>query len=280
VSASFVRRLLTFLAIFSAVFIAVSATAPIALAAPRTQSESANTAPLSIREEALRENSTVDTKAYRKSIQASEAQQANVESFLKLEDPAIELRDRPWLWLFSFKVESLKPEGSGHVADTRYPLNTYGAGVMPSIDFGMLYNAFEKSSLHWTTGLGAHAGIMSQTTEVHSSSGYVYKDARLNTTVVSGVWHNRISLQSAPKWTALVNPEYGVINYTQSSVSSSLANFSQQNSFWGLGLGAEYAVSRKWNLAAQFMHRTASAGDVAVSDIQNDNLEIGTTVVW
>ncbi|MGZ3743869.1 MAG: hypothetical protein ACXWRA_08460, partial [Pseudobdellovibrionaceae bacterium] len=49
---------------------------------------------LSLRALAVKENKSIDAKAYRKTIRASETQQANVASFLKLQDPAPELRDR------------------------------------------------------------------------------------------------------------------------------------------------------------------------------------------
>jgi hypothetical protein len=235
---------------------------------------------MSTREEALQENSTLNEKSYRKTIHASEAQQANVESFLKLEDPSLELRDRAWLWNFSFRIQSLQPMGTGKVATSNFDLASYGRSLMPSLELGMLMEVMQRPSMTWTSGLSARAGASTQSTKLMGSNGYVYDDARLNTMILSGVWNNRLSMAALKNWILLLEPEIGAINYTQTASGTDLANFSQQNSFWGMGLGVEYVVNKKWGLVAEYKRRTAGTADIAKSNIQNDNYEIGTSVVW
>lgn len=257
----------------------LAATPLLAVAAPASSASSSSTA-RSIREEAVRENSTINEKTYRKTIRASEAQDANVESFLKLEDPSLELRNRAWLWTFEFKVQTFAPIGTARVATSRFDLSGYGESLLPSIELGAMIEVMDRPSVRWSSGLAAYAGIASQTTALRSSTGFVYQDARLNTTVLSGVWNNRLSSPKAPNWTALVNPEIGAINYTQTAPNSSFANFSQQNGFWGLGLGVEYAVNEKWGIVGEYRRRTANAENIAQTNIPTNNFEIGTSVVW
>jgi opacity protein-like surface antigen len=235
---------------------------------------------MSTREEALKENSSIDEKAYKKTIQASSAQQANVGSFLKLEDPSPELRNRSWLYNFAFKLQGFTPLGVGQVSDTSLNLQSYGSTVMPSIEFGFLKTAMQNDAWTWNTGLAAHAGYTSQKTNLVTPSGYSFDDARLNSGLISAVWTNRINNFNASNWSALVSPEYGIINYTQTASNNSLANFSQQNEYWGLALGAEYALSKKWGVLSQYSFRQASAAKREFSDLQNNNFEIGTSVVW
>lgn len=261
---------------FASVLLIVSSTvwaAPKAL--PKAPAE-----PLSLRTEAVKENQSIDEKAYKKTLQASEAQQANVSSFLKLQDPTPELRDRPWLYTFAFKLQNLQPLGTGKVGDLRFDLESYGSSVMPSLEFGVLMNAIESKKLSWATGLTAHGGYMTQRTDLLTPSGYQYKDTRLTTTLLSAVWSNRFKPGFAPKLSFLLNPEIGFVNYTQTSLESSVANFAQQNNFWGMGLGAEYSFTRKWAVLAQYSYRTADAKNIETSNLQKNNVEIGTQVTW
>ncbi|WP_413288588.1 outer membrane beta-barrel protein [Bdellovibrio sp. HCB337] len=235
---------------------------------------------VSVREEALKENAHLDQKAYKKAIQASEAQQANVSSFLKLQDPTPELRNRPWLWTFAFKMQNMQPMGTGSVSNLTFDLESYGPSMMPSFEFGFLVNAIDAKYVSWSTGLSAHAGYMSQSTDLVTPGGFKYEDTRLTTTLVSAVWSHRFKPTKTPKFSVLINPEYGFVNYTQTNVESTLANFSQQNNYWGLGLGAEYSFTRKWAVLAQYAYRDASEKAAVSSGLQKDNFEIGTQVTW
>lgn len=234
----------------------------------------------SLREEAVKENKSIDEKAYKKTIQASEAQQANVSSFLKLQDPTPELRNRPWLWTFAFKMQNLQPLGTGKVANYDFDLDSYGSGLMPSLDFGFLIEAIQGSRASWSTGLSVHGGYMSQKTDLVAPNGFTFSDTRLTTTLLSAVWNHRVKTGFAPKLSFLVNPELGFVNYTQTNNSSTLANFSQQNNFWGVGVGAEYAFTPKWALLAQYSYRDAEAKKAETSNLQKNNVEIGTQVTW
>lgn len=234
----------------------------------------------SLRDEAIKENQALDAKAYKKTIQASEAQSANVSSFLKLQDPTPELRNRPWLWSFAFKLQSLQPQGIGKMTGMDFDLDNYGTSIMPSMEFGFLVDTIERDSVSWATGLGVYGGYMSQKTNLITPNGYQYQDTRLTTTLVSAVWNNRIKPGFAPKMNFLLNPEYGFVSYTQTSTESSLANFSQQNNFWGIGAGAEYFFNNKWAVVAQYVYRDANASNEETSNVQKNNLEIGTQVTW
>jgi opacity protein-like surface antigen len=77
-----------------------------------------------------------------------------------------------------------------------------------------------------------------------------------------------------------LNPEIGFVSYTQTSAESSVANFAQQNNFWGLGFGAEYSFTRKWAVLAQFSYRNADAKNLEISNLQKNNLDIGTNITW
>ncbi len=234
----------------------------------------------STRAMAVKENKSLDEKSYKKAIQASESQQANVSSFLKLQDPTPELRDRPWLYTFAFKIQSLQPLGTGTVGDLAFALDSYGTGLMPSLEFGFLINAIDGQKLSWASGLAAQAGYMVQKTDLVTPTGYQYKDTRLTTTLVSALWNNRFKPSFAPNLSFLLNPEIGFVNYTQTNTESSLANFNQQNNFWGVGLGAEYFFTHKWAVLAQYNYREANAKNLETSDLQKNNLEIGTQVAW
>ncbi len=237
-------------------------------------------AELSPRELAIQENSSIDQKAYKKTIQASDAQQANVQSFLKLQDPAPELRNRPWLWTFAFKLQSFKPLGTGRVSSATFALEDYGASTMPSIEVGFLLNALKKQNVSWSSGLAAHIGYLTQKTQLVTPNGYNFDDARLNTGLLSLIWNNRLALEQAPKWSFLASPEFGLVNYTQTAIKSTLANFTQQNSFFGLGVGLEYAVSKKWGVVGPYSYRQSAPARSATTDLQKNNFEIGTSVIW
>lgn len=250
------------------------------LAAPKVQKKKPSKDSVSVRAIAEQENRSIDEKAYKKTIQASEAQQANVSSFLKLQDPTPELRDRPWFWTFAFKMQNLRPMGTGAVANYVFDLDSYGPGMMPSLEYGFLVNAVEGQQLSWATGLSAHAGYMMQKTDLVAPSGYVFADTRLATTLVSVVWGNRFKPGFAPKWSLLVNPEIGFVNYTQTSLNSALTNFSQQNRFLGMGLGLEYSFTHKFALMAQYSYRNADTKNAKSSNLQKNNLEVGTQITW
>lgn len=237
-------------------------------------------AEVSVRATAVKENQYINQKAYKKTIQASEAQQAQISSFLKLQDPTPELRNRPWLWTFAFKMQSLQPKGTGSVSDLTFDLQSYGKSLMPSFEFGFLINAADTKYFNWFTGLSAHAGYMSQSTDLVTPGGFTYKDTRLTTTLASLVLSQRLKPQGATNLSFLVNPEFGLVSYTQTNVESSSANFSQQSNYWGLGLGAEYTFNRKWAVLAQYAFRETNATGAASTDLQKDNLEIGTQVTW
>lgn len=262
----------------SAVLLTSSLTA---FAAPKSKT-AATPAPeeTSIRDEAIKENKSIDQKAYKKAIQASEAQQANVSSFLKLQDPTPELRNRPWLWTFAFKAQTLQPLGTGKAATYNFDLDSYGTGVMPSLEFGFLVNTVEGKNVTWASGLSAHGGYMSQKTDLVAPNGFTFNDTRLTTTLVSAVWENRFKPSFAPKIGFLLNPEIGFVNYTQTNNDSTLANFSQQNNYWGIGLGAEYSFNPKWAVLAQYSYRDAEAKKSETSNLQKNNVEIGTQVTW
>jgi opacity protein-like surface antigen len=234
----------------------------------------------SVRETALKENQSIDKKAYKKTIQATESQQANVASFLKLQDPTPELRDRPWLYTFALKLQSLQPLGTGKVGDMIFDLNRYGTGLMPSLEFGFLIDVADKKKFSWASGLSAHAGYMNQKTNLVTPIGYQYKDTRLTTSLISAIWNNRFRLGFAPEVSLLLNPEVGFVNYTQTNTESSIANFNQQNNYWGLSLGAEHSFTRKWAVLAQYSYREASAKNIKTSNLQKNNIEIGTQVTW
>jgi len=252
-----------------------------ATAAPKSSNKVKAPEPvLSVRAEAVKENKSIDEKSYRKTIQASEAQQANVSSFLKLQDPTPELRDRPWLWTFAFKMQNLQPLGNGKVANYDFDLESYGSGLMPSLEFGFLYETIHATHVTWFTGLSAHAGYMSQKTDLVAPNGFNFSNTRLTTSLLSAVWNHRLKPSIAPKVSFLVNPEIGFVNYTQTNNSSTLTNFSQQNNFWGVGVGAEYAFNPKWALLAQYSYREAEAKKSETSNLQKDNIEIGTQVTW
>lgn len=237
-------------------------------------------AELSPRELAIQENSSIDQKAYKKTIQASEAQQADVQSFLKLQDPTPELRNRPWLWILAFKLQSFKPLGIGQVSNATFALADYGSSIMPSIEVGFLLNALKKQGLLWSSGLATHFGYLTQKTQLLTPSGYNFDDARLNTGLLSLVWINRLNIEQAPKWSLLASPEVGLVNYTQTAINSTLANFTQQNTFFGLGIGLEYAVSKKWGVVGQYSYRQRDSARSTTTDLQKNNFEIGTSVIW
>lgn len=249
-------------------------------AAPKAKKAKTPEAPVSVRTLAEQENRSIDVKAYKKTIQASEAQQANVSSFLKLQDPTPELRNRPWFWTFAFKMQSLRPLGTGKVANYAFDLQDYGPTLMPSLEYGLLVNAMEGAKVSWATGLSAHVGYMAQKTDLVAPSGFIFNDTRLTTTLVSAVWGNRFKPGFAPKVNFLLNPEIGFVNYTQTSIDSSLTNFSQQNNFLGLGTGIEYSFTRKMAMLAQYSYREATAKNAQASDLQKHNLEIGTQITW
>ncbi|MGZ3795609.1 MAG: hypothetical protein ACXVB1_04555 [Pseudobdellovibrionaceae bacterium] len=234
---------------------------------------------LSLRALAVKENKSIDAKAYRKTIRASETQQANVASFLKLQDPAPELRDRPWLYTFALKFQNLQPLGRGKISDLTYNLDSYGTGLMPSLEFGFLVELMENSKVSWASGLSGHVGYMAQRIDLITPNGYQFKNTRLITSLMSAVWKHRMRPSFAPKMNFLLNPEIGFVNYVQSNMESSLANFTQQNNFWGLGLGAEYSFTPKLTLLVQYSYREALSIE-KISSLQKDNLEIGTQVTW
>ena len=235
---------------------------------------------LSTREEALKETSSIDEKSYKKTIQASEAQQANVKSFLNLQDPTPELRDRPWLWSFALKMQSFQPQGLGRVSNTTFELSDYGNTVMPSVQVGFLVTPLRNDIWNWDSGLAGHVGYSAQTTNLITPSGYSFDDARLTSGLVSLVWNNRITNLRASKWSAIVAPEFGIVNYTQTATNNAQANFNQQNEYLGAGLGLEYAFSKKWGAVVQYSYRQASGSKKAQTDLQTNNFEVGTSVVW
>lgn len=238
-----------------------------------------STPEMSVRDEAILENESIDQKAYKKTIRASEAQQANVSSFLKLKDPTPELQQRSWLWDMGFKLQTLKPSGYARVEDLGVNLDSYGSGLMPSLDLGILVPMTPQAATQWSTGPGVSAGYMTQKTTLVSPSGYQFSDTRLSTSLLSLVWKNQFRDTSHPRWSYLVNPAFGEISYSQGNPQSSLANFTQHSGFFGLGLGVDYSVSRQWGLLAEYDYRDIS-GAAQGLQIQKDNFEIGTTVTW
>ncbi|KHD87488.1 MAG: hypothetical protein OM95_14395 [Bdellovibrio sp. ArHS] len=208
-------------------------------------------------------------------VSASDAQ---VSGMLTLKDPRPEVVTRPWSYFAAFTGQTFQAEGNvtKEGAGT-FNLANNSQTFMPGIELGVLSHPLQTKALLWKFGLRAKAGFSSQETDVQLQSGYDIDDARLNTMIFSGGPLLTLSWEQLQWLSLTVSPQFGSVNYTQSS-SNDFAAFSKQAGFESWGYGLDFAFSKKWSVFTEWSQKNLKGSNEIA--LQRDNFELGTKVTW
>lgn len=208
---------------------------------------------------------------------ASDAQVAG--GYLTLKDPRPEIVGRAWKYFASLSVQNFQAEGSASndSAET-FDLGKNDSTVMPSIKLGAMTTPWATGPLNWQFGARGQASFASQETSGLLESGYQVDDARLNSTLLSVGPMLALSWQRLAWLSFTVSPQWGNLNYTQSS-SNDLAKFSKQASYEALHYGLDFQIGSKWSVFTEYSNRSLRDGNEQVA-IQANNFELGTKVQW
>jgi hypothetical protein len=238
-----------------------------------TLSTTAATAPSSMRDMAMAEAQVTG----KQQATATDAQVAS--GYLTLKDPRPEIVGRSWKYFASLSLQSFQAEGSASndSAET-FDLGKNDSTVMPTIKLGAMTTPWATGSLNWQFGARGQASFASQETSGILESGYQVNDARLNSTLLSVGPMLALSWQRLAWLSVTFSPQWGTINYTQSS-SNDLAKFSKQAGYESLNYGLDFQIGSKWSVFTEYSNRSLRDGNQQVA-IQANNFELGTKVQW
>lgn len=226
---------------------------------------------VSLKEQALLE-------ARQQGIPRSHATDAQVSGMLQLKNPRPEIITRTWLYFAGFSAQSFQAQGlTQKEGSGSFDLGRNPSTLMPGAEFGVHSPLKNWQSLAFRFGARAKAQFASQGTSVVLSSGYAIDDARLNTTVLSVGPQLSMQWQEIPRLFINVSPQFGSINYTQTSAND-FAKFSRNAGFSATSIGADFALNSKWLLGVEWTQRNLnSSNEIA---LQQDNIELGTKILW
>lgn len=232
--------------------------------------------PVSLREKALSES--IPEPASKSSAKAAVTDAQVNSSYLRLEDPRPKIITRNHKYNLGLQLTRWTPQGEAVLpAGTTMNLATTGSTVMPTVSFGFLRELHFTSQylLNWG---GAVAGAYSsQAANFTLPSGYKIEGSRLNTTIVKLLLPLQAKTADLKDLALTLTPQVGALNYTQAGVDS-LANFSKQTTFTGLGLEIAYNVDPNVALTLE----TISNQELGSQNIkvQSRQINLGTQVIW
>lgn len=228
---------------------------------------------LSIREQATQETSVVEGKNQSKSTDAA-------QGILSLNDPRMEVITRTWKYYISLSAQQFSPRGSAtNDYNSTVDLDGQSKTIMPALGFGFQTRDMQLNNVRLGFGLGAQFGYASQEVNFTMPNGYRIDDVRLNTTELSAQPFITLGAASWTKMDLVLGGAYGNIGYTQTS-SDRYAKFSKQASFWGASVGVDYHVNNNWTLLTKYTQKSLTSKSEDGIDVQANNIELGTKVLW
>ncbi|WP_413575472.1 hypothetical protein ACLVWU_14135 [Bdellovibrio sp. HCB290] len=223
----------------------------------------------------LRDAALAETKA--KGTATSSATDAQT-GMLVLKDPKPEIVSRPWQYIAGFTAQQFQAKGSVTTdASGTFDLSQNGQTFMPGLMLGVMSSEWNLKNVLISGGLRFNGSLATQSVSAVMPSGVVVEDARLNTSLLSG--GVVLSLRHAKlAWVAVtVAPQYGTVNYTQSS-NNDFAKFSKQASYDAINYGLDFRLTKKWSVFTEWSQRELR--DKTEIALQKDNFELGTKVSW
>lgn len=229
-----------------------------------------------IQEVSLKEQALLETR--QQGVPQAQATDAQVSGMLQLKDPRPEIITRTWLYFAGFSAQNFQAEGRAQKEGSgSFDLGNNPSTLMPGAEFGALSPLMNWQSFAFRFGARAKAQFASQGTSAVLSSGYVIDDARLNTTVLSAGPQFSMQWQGLPLLFLNVSPQFGSVNYTQTSASD-FAKFSRNAGFTATSIGLDFALNSKWLLGVEWTQRNLNnSNEIA---LQQDNIELGTKILW
>ncbi|HWU43424.1 MAG TPA: hypothetical protein VN132_08300, partial [Bdellovibrio sp.] len=208
------------------------------------------------------------------------ASDASVPSaMLSLKDPRPEVITRTWKYFAGFKAQSFKAHGNVTTdAGSNVDLGENSSTFMPGLMMGFTGPEWQAGRAAWSLGLRGDASFASQGVTVTFPTGYSASDVRLNTMLFAVGPEFSFKLQNLP-WLAFVfSPQYGNVNYTQTS-SNQFARFSKQTSYLAWNYGLEMSFTKKWSVFSEYSQRNLRDSHQEIA-LQQNNFELGTRVAW
>ncbi|WP_413585016.1 hypothetical protein [Bdellovibrio sp. HCB274] len=223
----------------------------------------------------LRDAALAETKI--KGVSTASATDAQT-GMLVLKDPKPEVVSRPWQYIAGFTAQNFQAQGTVTTdAAGTFDLSQNGQTFMPGLMLGVMSSEWNVKNILISGGLRFNGSLASQSVSAKMPSGVVIDDARLNTSLLSG--GVVLSLRHANlAWVAVtVAPQYGTVNYTQSSTND-FAKFSKQASYNAINYGLDFRLTKKWSVFTEWSQRELR--DTTEIALQKDNFELGTKVSW
>jgi hypothetical protein len=208
---------------------------------------------------------------------ATDAQVAG--GYLTLKDPRPEIVGRAWKYFASLSFQTFQAEGiASNDSLQSFDLGKNDSTVMPTIKLGAQTTPWATGPLNLQFGARGQASFASQETSGLLASGYQVNDARLNSTLLSVGPTFALSWQRLAWLSFTFSPQWGTINYTQSS-SNDLAKFSKAAGYAALHYGLDFQIGSKWSVFTEYSNRSLRDDNEQMS-IQANNFELGTKVQW
>ncbi|WP_413292995.1 hypothetical protein ACLSU7_16495 [Bdellovibrio sp. HCB185ZH] len=225
----------------------------------------------------LRDAALAETTA--KGTAQKYASDAQTTGMLVLKDPKPEIVTRPWQYFAGFTAQQFQAKGTvtTETAGT-FDLSQNDQTFMPGLTFGVMTPEWNVKNILISGGVRFDASMATQNSAVTLPSGATIDDARLNTTMASlgpvlNISHAKIS------WLAVTfTPQYGNLNYTQTS-SNDFAHFSKQASYLALNYGLDFRLTKKWSVFTEWSQRELRDQNQEIA-LEKDNFELGTRVSW
>lgn len=200
--------------------------------------------------------------------------------FLKLEAPqSSSFFSNSQYWV-SMKVQSFQPEGLIAIPSLgTLNLSKTSSTLMPSLEMGFQKKLDAETVAPIKIGFSAELGYASQSNALSLNSGTAISDPHLTTFLFNSGLYLSWSPTTYPLFEFFVSPQLGVVSYHQNSANDA-ANFSEQNSFNQLSLGAHYLLAKNKQLTAIYMQKSLNSSNDNAANIQHRNAQLGVRFLW
>ncbi|MCE3009878.1 MAG: hypothetical protein LW875_04620 [Proteobacteria bacterium] len=200
---------------------------------------------------------------------------ASLSEPLQLRDEYVELNPRQFRLRFGAKAQIFKPQGQGQVLGNTYELSEAGESLLPSLQFGALYDLGNL----WKLTMDSSAGYSSQSLKIAlPNSGSV--DTRLNTTQIELLTGLQYKWRYAGNVGLKVHWGLGQQVMTQTSTES-IAQWSMTSRYQIYRAGFVYHLNQNLEMGLDYsrQQRMESQSNQSLL-LSPETYQLGAYVVW
>ncbi|MCX7978031.1 MAG: hypothetical protein N2578_03420 [Bdellovibrionaceae bacterium] len=209
------------------------------------------------------------------------SQELPVSTPLHLKDPYREEVRSEWRTFLGVKAQTLRPKGNVEIKliSTQQSLDSVGAGLFPSLEFGAEQELFSHPDWRLNWGFSAQAGISSQAVTLVSGSGFSPERTFLNTTIARGGPLLEAASTGLPWLSLLLSPQMGYLNYTQTS-SNTTFNFSEQAVLAGSSVTLVLKAGPFWSFRLEKFDGQLTSASSPELRMPEQDTSVGAFYTW